>query len=59
MEKAEVERVREEEEEKESADKRYRCAKSRETMCFSNVVQLRRLKKVGSLKWRAWSHVAR
>jgi hypothetical protein len=57
--KAEVERVREEEEEKESADKRYRCAKSRETMCFSNVVQLRRLKKVGSLKWRAWSHVAR
>ena len=28
-------------------------------MYFSNVVQLRSLKKVGSLKWRAWSHLAR
>ena len=49
-------------EEKESEERRRRCAKreeSRETLCFSNDLWLRRVEKVGSLKRRARSELAR
>ena len=47
--------------EKESVERRSMCAKrlkSRETLCFGNVLRPRRVRKVGSLKRRERSHLA-
>ena len=67
--KAEVERVREEKprseksrEEKEREERRSRCAKryeSRDSLCFSTDIVALGGRKVGSLKRRVGSHLAR
>ena len=51
-------RVKRKSQKKEDADSR-KGRKSRETLCFSNDLRLRRVEKVGSLKRRVRSHLAR